>query len=70
YKKHQPLREVAPFMSVQPELIAQILSGALLGALRWWLQGDMSDSAEQMAYRFSQIMAPGVLQSMGLDDLV
>lgn len=70
YKKHQALREVAPFMTVQPELIAQILSGALLGALRWWLQGDMSDSAEQMAYRFSQIVAPGVLQSMGLDDLM
>ncbi|MEM9953153.1 MAG: TetR/AcrR family transcriptional regulator [Chloroflexota bacterium] len=69
YQKHQSLRDVAPFITVRPELIAQMLSGALLGALRWWLRTDMSISPEQMAYQFSQIMAPGVLQSMGLDSL-
>jgi AcrR family transcriptional regulator len=69
YQKHQPLREAAPFMTVPPELIAQMLAGALIGALRWWLRGDMQDTPEQMAYRFSQIVAPGVLQSMGLDAL-
>lgn len=69
YVKHQPLRDIAPFMTVPPKLIAQMLAGALLGSLRWWLQTDMSDSAEQMAYRFSQVIAPGVLQSMGLDSL-
>ncbi len=67
YEKHKPLRDVAPFMSVPPELMAEMLAGALLGSLRWWLKTDMDDSAEQMAYRFSQIIAPGVMQSMGLD---
>jgi AcrR family transcriptional regulator len=67
YRKHQPLRDVAPFMSVPAELIADLLAGALLGTLRWWLKGDMQDSPETMAYRFSQLVAPGVLQSMGLD---
>lgn len=69
YEKHQPLRDVAPMMTVPPELIAQMLAGALLGSLRWWLTTDMKDSPEQMAYRFSQIVAPGVLQSMGLDKI-
>ncbi len=67
YEKHKPLRDIAPFMTVSPELMANMLAGALLGALRWWLQTDMQDTAEQMAYRFSQIVAPGVMQSMGLD---
>lgn len=69
FEKHQPLRDVAPYMTVPPELIAQMLAGALLGALRWWVRTDMTDTAEQMAYRFSQIIAPGVLQSLGLDSL-
>ncbi len=67
YRKHQTLREIAPFMSVPPELTAEILAGALLGALRWWLRGGMEATPEQMAYRFSQLMAPGVLQSLGLE---
>ena len=62
-----PLRENAPMSTVPPELVADMLSGALLGSLRWWLKSGMSDTPEQMAYRFSQIIAPGVLQSMGLD---
>lgn len=68
YNYHQPLRDTAPFMSVPPMLIANLLSGALVGSLRWWLKNDLSDTPEQMAYRFSQLVAPGVLQSMGLDE--
>ncbi len=67
FEKHKPLRDIAPFMTVSPELMSNILSGALVGALRWWLNSDMQDSTEEMAYRFSQITAPGVMQSMGLD---
>jgi AcrR family transcriptional regulator len=67
YRKHQTLREIAPFISVPPELTAEMLAGALLGALRWWLRGTMEETPEQMAYRFSQLMAPGVLQSLGLE---
>lgn len=68
YQRHAPLRESAPFMTVPPELISSTLSGALIGALRWWLRSDMGVSPEEMAYQFSQLVAPGVLQSMGLDE--
>ncbi|MDJ0756838.1 MAG: TetR-like C-terminal domain-containing protein [Ardenticatenaceae bacterium] len=67
YAKHQPLRDAAPMLSVPPEMIANFLSGALLGTLRWWLTSGLQETPEQMAYRFSQLAAPGVLQSMGLD---
>ena len=67
FMRMAPLRENAPMATVPPELVADMLSGALLGALRWWLKNGMGDTPEQMAYRFSQIIAPGVLQSMGLD---
>lgn len=68
YQKLEALRRIAPVQTVPPHLIAQMLSGALLSSLRWWLNDDMQDTPEQMAYRFSQIIAPGVLQSMGLDE--
>lgn len=64
----QPLRDVAPIVSIPPVYMADLLSGALLGTLRWWLKNDLQDTPEQMAYRFSQFIAPGILQSMGLDD--
>ncbi|MEM7797753.1 MAG: TetR/AcrR family transcriptional regulator [Chloroflexota bacterium] len=67
YKRHQPIRDLAPQMTVPPELISHLLSGAVVGTLRWWLKNDLADSPEEMAYRFSQIVAPGVLQSMGLE---
>lgn len=67
-QKHQALREVAPFVSIEPELVADMLSGALLGAVKWWIKNDLRDTPEQMAYRFSQLLAPGVLQSLGLED--
>ncbi|KAA3643179.1 MAG: TetR/AcrR family transcriptional regulator [Chloroflexi bacterium] len=67
FLKHEPLRELAPRMTVPPELIASTLSGALLGAIRCWLQTGLRETPEQMAYRFSQLLAPGILQSMGLD---
>lgn len=66
--RHQPLRAAAPFMSVPAPLIAHLLAGALVGSLRWWLQNETEATPEQMAYQFSQIVAPGLLQSMGLDD--
>lgn len=68
FARHQPLRDVAPFISVPPMLMADLLAGALVGSLRWWLKNDLVDTPEQMAYRFSQIVAPGVLQSMGLEE--
>lgn len=66
--KHEPLRAVARHVTVPPALTAQMLTGALLGAVRWWLRTGLVDTPEQMAYRFSQLMAPGVLQSLGIDE--
>ncbi|MCU0500042.1 MAG: TetR/AcrR family transcriptional regulator [Anaerolineae bacterium] len=68
YHKHSPLRALSTQISVPPPLIAQILSGALLGAARWWLREGLTTSPESMAYTFSLLMAPGVLAAMGLDN--
>ncbi|MGF1504085.1 MAG: TetR/AcrR family transcriptional regulator [Anaerolineae bacterium] len=67
YEKHQPLRDAARIQTVPPELQAELLAGAALGAVRWWLAHDLTGTPEEMAYRFSQIVAPGVLQAWGLD---
>ena len=69
FRKHEPLRTSAHHVTVEPTLIAQMLAGAVLGAVRWWLSTDMQQTPEAMAYTFSQIAAPGVLASMGLDAL-
>jgi AcrR family transcriptional regulator len=66
--KHQTLRDAAKTVTLPPELTAEMLTGALLGAVRWWLRTEMRDTPEQMAYRFSQLMAPGVLQSLGISE--
>ena len=67
YARLQPLRDTAKIITVDPELIAHLLAGGLIGALRWWLQTGLRETPEQMAYRYSQIVAPGILQSMGLE---
>jgi len=65
--KHQVLRDAAPQMTIPQEQIAHMLAGALVGAVRWWVETDLQETPEQMAYRFSQLLAPGLLLSMGLD---
>jgi len=65
--KHHVLRDAAPYMTIPKEQIAHMLAGALVGALRWWVETDFIETPAQMAYRYSQLVAPGVLQSMGLD---
>jgi AcrR family transcriptional regulator len=67
YARHAPLREAARHITVPPELTAEMLTGALLGAIRWWLRTNLEATPEQMAYRFSQLLAPGVLGALGLD---
>jgi AcrR family transcriptional regulator len=67
YIKHSPIREIAPQLTVSPELIAEIITGAALGAVRWWLETDMQQTPETMAYTFSMLLAPGVLAAAGLD---
>jgi AcrR family transcriptional regulator len=67
YSKHSPLRSRAPHMQIPPELIAEMITGAAIGSVRWWLATGMVESPETMAYTFSQVIAPGVLLAMCLD---
>ena len=64
---HAPLRETAS-QPVDADLVAGTLAGALLGAARWWLreEPEAAPSPQQMSYRFSAMVAPGVLGVMGL----
>ncbi|GAB4513778.1 MAG: TetR/AcrR family transcriptional regulator [Anaerolineae bacterium] len=67
YNKHSPLRQMAKEVLVPPPHLAQMLSGALLGSMRWWLEQESPPTPEAMAYTFSQVMAPGVLNVLGLE---
>lgn len=66
YQKHETLRRAAQHISVDPQYTAHFLAGALLNVLIWWLEQDLNPSAEAMAYAFSQLAAPGVLEVLGL----
>ncbi|MDX2140212.1 MAG: TetR/AcrR family transcriptional regulator C-terminal domain-containing protein [Chloroflexota bacterium] len=66
YERHAPLRAAAPRITVPPELIAHYLAGALLGSIHWWLKTDLQATAETMAYQFSQLAVPGILDALGL----
>ncbi len=67
YEKHAPLRQMARHISVEPTFTAHFLAGALVNLIVWWLERNLQPSAESMAYTFSQLAAPGVLQALGLD---
>lgn len=66
---HAPLRSISPH-AVNPDLLARYLAGALVAAAGWWILQEPRDSPSSMAYWFSRISAPGVLQVMGLDALL
>ncbi len=67
FEKHAPLRQMARHISVEPTFTAHFLAGALVNLIVWWLERDLHPPAETMAYTFSQLAAPGVLQALGLD---
>lgn len=67
YRHHAPLRDVAPNISLPPRFINYFLAGAIISSIVWWLEQDDPPTAQEMAYRFSQLAAPGVLSVMGLD---
>jgi len=67
YQHHAPLRDVATKISVPPRYINYFLAGAIISSVVWWLQEENPPTALEMAYRFSQLAAPGVLSVMGLD---
>jgi len=67
YRHHAPLRDVSQRISVPPRYINYFLAGGIISSIVWWLEQDEPPSALEMAYRFSQLAAPGVLSVMGLD---
>lgn len=68
YERHAPLRAMAPQITVEPGFTARFLAGALVNVLVWWLHDDnLSIPPEAVAYRFSQLAAPGVLGALGLE---
>ncbi|MBN1429973.1 MAG: TetR/AcrR family transcriptional regulator [Anaerolineae bacterium] len=67
HEQHQAIWEATSKSSVEPMLIAHFLAGALLNTIIWWLKNDCQPSAEIMAYTFSRLAAPGVLDVLGLD---
>jgi AcrR family transcriptional regulator len=66
YEKHAPLRQMARHISVEPTFTAHFLAGAVVNIVIWWLERDLHPPAEAMAYTFSQLAAPGVLEVLGL----
>ena len=60
-QKHEPL---------DAEYVAAYLSGALVELAGRWIVRSPRDSAAAMAYWFSQMAAPGLLQMMGLTSLL
>jgi len=67
YQMHQAIWQTVPNPSVDPQLIAHFLAGALLNCIIWWLNHDCNPSAESMAYTFSRLAAPGTIDVLGLD---
>lgn len=70
FQKHAPLRERATRAEFAPELITNHLAGALVGMIQWWLKNETGPSAAEMARAFTRLNAPGVLNSMGLSELL
>ena len=67
--QHAALRELST-VDVDAELTAAYLAGAAVASARVWIASDPRPSATEMAYWFSQMAAPGLLEVMGLEDLL
>ncbi|TVQ26776.1 MAG: hypothetical protein EA383_04475 [Spirochaetaceae bacterium] len=55
---------------IEPELVAGYLAGALVEVSGRWITSKPRRSAAAMAYWFSQMAAPGLLETMGLSSLL
>jgi AcrR family transcriptional regulator len=52
--------------SVSPELVAGFTSGALLGALAWWLESGMATPIDQVAQTTLELTVRGVYGTLGI----
>ncbi|TVR05347.1 MAG: TetR/AcrR family transcriptional regulator [Spirochaetaceae bacterium] len=66
---HEALRAISS-EPIDPDLIAGYLAGALVEVGGRWIISQPRRSATAMAYWFSQMAAPGLLQMMGLGSLL
>lgn len=66
--QHASLRASSDY-PIDPDLTAAYLAGALMAAGVHWLVTGMDKSALEMAYWFSSMAAPGLLDLMGLTDM-
>jgi AcrR family transcriptional regulator len=67
--QHESLRRISP---TPPEagLTAAYIGGALIFSARWWITSGSESSPLEMAYWFSRMAAPGLLEIMGLSHIV
>ncbi|AHC16673.1 hypothetical protein L21SP2_3335 [Salinispira pacifica] len=68
YQLHQPLRKRAgsPWDEDRAGLTAAYLSGALLASARNWVLRGCPENSRVIAYWFSAMAAPGLLELMGI----
>lgn len=67
--QHAALRELSS-VKVEAELTAAYLAGAAVASARVWIASHPRPSATEMAYWFSRMAAPGLLEVMGLEELL
>lgn len=68
-KQHAALRQLS-VADVDEELTASFLAGAAVASARTWVLRENRQSAVSMSYWFSQMAAPGLLELMGLSELL
>lgn len=67
YDLHEPLRAHAEsWDEASARLAAEYLSGALLATARVWVNAGCTQTRSEIAYWFSAMAAPGLLQQMGI----
>lgn len=67
--EHQVLRvQKKPIPDVAVRLTAQVVAGTLVILLEWWLAQEMPLSPEQMDAYFHQLLRPGVLALLRINE--
>ncbi len=67
----QTLEHIGPLMppekhdSLQSEMIAHYIAGAVMGVLAWWVEKDMPYPAEEMGSLVRRIALPGFREVLG-----
>jgi AcrR family transcriptional regulator len=67
--QHASIRRISA-TPPDPGRTAAYLAGALVASARWWVLTRSDASALEMAYWFSRMAAPGLLEIMGLSHIV